>query len=498
MLPSVTSRTFLRISLPSTGCYMRKRASNKITQYYSQGQDVQKLLLSIQFNPLQDSISNSLTNTECGKWQSNCFFKCIHQFPKKETESSAFSLGKQKSKASLLLHDHISSSQKSHLQIRKLCFSSEKRVIQTYPESQNPSSFFFLKTNWRMNYLHPVKEEYPEASSSQSGGDWEMIHPPQPMEGLHDTGPPPFLTKTFDVVDDPTTNHIVSWSRAGTSFVVWDPNTFSTNLLPRYFKHNNFSSFVRQLNTYGFRKIDPDKWEFANEGFVRGHRHLLRNIRRRKAPSQPGHYQEAQGHVVEVGQFGLDEKVDRLRRDKKVLMMELVKLRQQQQNTRAYLQAMEQRLQGTEMKQQQMMAFLARAMKNPTFLQQLVQNNEKRKELEEAMSKKRRRPIEHGSSSGVGISSSSGAEQNLVKAEPLEFGDYGFEVSELEVLAMEMQGYGRGREKEEAIEPSEKLDKELDEGFWEELFRGNFEGQDEDVNVLANRFGYLGSGSSPK
>ncbi|KAL4604656.1 hypothetical protein ACB092_10G205900 [Castanea dentata] len=76
-----------------------------------------------------------------------------------------------------------------------------------------------------------------------------MMPPPQPMEGLHDTGPPPFLTKTYDMVDDPTTNHIVSWNRGGTSFVVWDPHSFSTNLLPKHFKHNNFSSFVRQLNT---------------------------------------------------------------------------------------------------------------------------------------------------------------------------------------------------------------------------------------------------------
>ena len=100
-----------------------------------------------------------------------------------------------------------------------------------------------------MNPLYPVKEEYLGSSSSHPPRS-PMMPPPQPMEGLNDTGPPPFLTKTYDMVDDPTTNHIVSWNKGGGSFVVWDPHSFSTNLLPRHFKHNNFSSFVRQLNTY--------------------------------------------------------------------------------------------------------------------------------------------------------------------------------------------------------------------------------------------------------
>ena len=95
---------------------------------------------------------------------------------------------------------------------------------------------------------YPVKEEFLGSSSSAPSGEPTAV--PQPVEGLHDQGPPPFLSKTFEIVDDPGTNTVVSWSRAGSSFVVWDPHAFSTDLLPRNFKHNNFSSFVRQLNTY--------------------------------------------------------------------------------------------------------------------------------------------------------------------------------------------------------------------------------------------------------
>ncbi|KAM1278862.1 hypothetical protein ACFX13_031815 [Malus domestica] len=349
---------------------------------------------------------------------------------------------------------------------------------------------------------NPLKEEYPGSSSSQPCPGFDqtvmMIPPPQPMEGLNDTGPPPFLNKTYDMVDDPGSNRVVSWSKGGASFVVWDPHAFVMSLLPKYFKHNNFSSFVRQLNTYGFRKVDPNRWEFANEGFVRGQKHLLKNIKRRKAPSQPFPAQQSVGPCMELGHFGIDGEVDRLRHDKQVLMMELVKLRQQQQSTRAYLQAMEQRLQGTEIKQQQMMSFLARAMQNPAFIQQLVQHKEKRKELEEAMTKKRRRPIDQGPGD-VG-----GDESNQVKREPLEFGDCEYEMSELEALAMEMQGLGKvGKEQEEAVEPLDSGDKELDEGFWEELFSERFEGdltipsaevgEDEDVIILADHLGYFGS-----
>ncbi|CAL5000721.1 unnamed protein product [Urochloa decumbens] len=123
------------------------------------------------------------------------------------------------------------------------------------------------------------------AAAEQAGGEPPPATP-QPAEGVTPAGqrsvPTPFLTKTYQLVDDPAVDDVISWNDDGSAFVVWRPAEFARDLLPKYFKHNNFSSFVRQLNTYGFRKIVPDRWEFANDCFRRGEKRLLCDIHRRK------------------------------------------------------------------------------------------------------------------------------------------------------------------------------------------------------------------------
>lgn len=93
-----------------------------------------------------------------------------------------------------------------------------------------------------------------ESNSSGSGkgaaGEGVPALQPAPAPMPSANAPPPFLVKTYDMVDDSSTDKIVSWSPTNNSFVVWDPPEFARDLLPKYFKHNNFSSFVRQLNTY--------------------------------------------------------------------------------------------------------------------------------------------------------------------------------------------------------------------------------------------------------
>ncbi|XVF25812.1 hypothetical protein REPUB_Repub13aG0245800 [Reevesia pubescens] len=104
-------------------------------------------------------------------------------------------------------------------------------------------------------------------------------------------GPAPFLSKTYALLeegeeitgdDDDDSKKIVSWNGEGTGFVVWSPAEFSELTLPRYFKHNNFSSFIRQLNTYGFKKTSSKRWEFKHEKFERGYKHMLVEITRKK------------------------------------------------------------------------------------------------------------------------------------------------------------------------------------------------------------------------
>jgi len=91
----------------------------------------------------------------------------------------------------------------------------------------------------------------------------------------------PFLRKLLFIVEQEDTQHLCSWTRSGRSFVVWHPIRFENEVLPQYYKHSNFSSFVRQLNQYGFHKLHPEVWEFGHPLFIRNRIDLIVRICRR-------------------------------------------------------------------------------------------------------------------------------------------------------------------------------------------------------------------------
>ncbi|KAL5052465.1 hypothetical protein RYX36_033147 [Vicia faba] len=192
----------------------------------------------------------------------------------------------------------------------------------------------------------------------------------------------PFLTKCYDMVQDPSTDSIIFWSQSDNSFIIDNVSKFSLTLLPNYFKHNNFSSFVRQLNIYGFRKIDTDNWEFANENFIRGQKHLLKNIRRRKHP-HVADQQKALPQINNSDEPSLDtmnsnlwKEVENLKSDRKNLTQELVKHKQHLESSESKLLLLSDRLEGMEKHQQQMLSFLVMVVQCPGFLAQLLHPKE--------------------------------------------------------------------------------------------------------------------------
>nr|URS73014.1 heat shock factor protein 1 [Heteropneustes fossilis] len=168
---------------------------------------------------------------------------------------------------------------------------------------------------------------------------------------LPGTNVPAFLTKLWTLVDDPDTDPLICWSPSGNSFHVFDQGRFSKEVLPKYFKHNNMASFVRQLNMYGFRKVvhieqgglvkpERDDTEFQHPYFLRGQEHLLENIKRKVTTVSNIKHEDVRlstddvskmisdVHHMKGKQETMDSKINTLKHENEALWREVATLRQ--------------------------------------------------------------------------------------------------------------------------------------------------------------------------
>lgn len=89
---------------------------------------------------------------------------------------------------------------------------------------------------------------------------------------------------------EPQLASVISWQPHGRCFKVRHPKIFEEILLQRFFKHHKYTSFQRQLNIYGFRRITSgeDRGSYYHELFLRGKKHLCYNMERTSVKGNGG------------------------------------------------------------------------------------------------------------------------------------------------------------------------------------------------------------------
>jgi hypothetical protein len=195
---------------------------------------------------------------------------------------------------------------------------------------------------------------------------------------------PGFLAKTYEIFSSPNYRYCCEWSPDGTTIIITKIEEFSKQVLPKYFKHSHFQSFVRQLNMYDFHKLvqDPNNGEFAHKDFLRDHPEKLVLIKR-KANHRTSKTEPAtpifNDDMLEA-KFGL--KGEDFAQEADLLMHELVHQKQTRDN-------FEKRLKETEIKLKSMTELQAKQSylegENMLLKQMILDSRSKQAHMQEKM-----------------------------------------------------------------------------------------------------------------
>ncbi|KAG7401613.1 hypothetical protein PHYBOEH_000145 [Phytophthora boehmeriae] len=98
----------------------------------------------------------------------------------------------------------------------------------------------------------------------------------------------PFLLHLHQMLRRENTK-IIRWAEDGMAFQILDKEALTNQILPKYFKNKNFSSFQRQLNYFGFRKWSKARSQFptySREHFTRDNYSEMSLVKRQSKKSR--------------------------------------------------------------------------------------------------------------------------------------------------------------------------------------------------------------------
>ncbi|KAE9000613.1 hypothetical protein PF011_g14099 [Phytophthora fragariae] len=98
---------------------------------------------------------------------------------------------------------------------------------------------------------------------------------------------PKFLRSLYDILHYEDQS-ILTWSKDGTYFQIFDTKRLEIAVLPKYFKHGKFASFQPQLNNFGFRKwtkTQSSVCTFSHHHLVRCYPQQLADFISRRPPA---------------------------------------------------------------------------------------------------------------------------------------------------------------------------------------------------------------------
>jgi hypothetical protein len=115
---------------------------------------------------------------------------------------------------------------------------------------------------------------------------------------------PNFPVKMLAILSREDLSHIISWMPHGRSWRVLKPREFEVKVIPAYFEHSKFSSFIRQANGWGFRRITkgPDRNSYYHELFLRGLPHLTKQMQRPHPSQKPALNPHTEPKFYEISQ----------------------------------------------------------------------------------------------------------------------------------------------------------------------------------------------------